>query len=234
MPARANAVSAAVAALAAAALAASLAQAGDDPIDGAGPSFVPPLPAPPAGVSGLDLPPLSDGATGEQAQQAAATRAAALAATEVGDTATAAIANQLEAARNFCGRIVDRDYIVDCLAAEIGALADRMAESGDYAPVRAQLEQASRSLSDLAQSNRDPDKPRARARRGGPTPQTSSRPLTPTRAEALDEVLEGAATILEEVETTLLRSTQQGDERRVHFERIAEAVGSNKVLLRSL
>jgi hypothetical protein len=223
MPARANAVSAVVAALVAAALVASLAQAGDDPIDGAGPVFVPNLPGPQPG-----------GGTGGETRQAAAAQAAALGATEVSDTATAAIAGELASARNFCGGIADRNYIVDCLASEIGALADRMAESGDYAPVREQLEQASRSLNGLAQANRAPEKPRARARRGGPTPQTSARPLTPTRAEALDEVLASAATILEEVETTLLRSTQQGDERRVHFERIAEAVGSNKVLLRSL
>lgn len=223
MAARANAVSAVVAALVAAALVASLAQAGDDPIDGAGPVFVPTPPAP-----------QPDGGTGGDTRQAAAAQAAALAATEVSDTATAAITRELAAARNFCGRIVDQDYIVDCLAAEIGDLAERMAESGDYAPVRAQIAQASRSLSDLAQANRAPEKPRVRARREGAAPQLSSRPLTPTRAEALDDVLEDAANILEEVETTLLRSTQQGDERRVHFDRIAEAVGSNKVLLRSL
>ena len=163
-----------------------------------------------------------------------ATGVSPVSATQVSAQATTAITQQLTAARDFCGRITDADYVVDCLASEVEVLASQMADRGDYAPARAELEQASRSLAQLAEANRNTSKPAARARRAGTQPRTSARELTPTRSESLGSVLEQAAGILEEVETTLLRASQRAEERRVHFERIAEAVGSNKVLLRSL
>lgn len=210
-----------LAAIAGASLAAGAAVAGKDPINqSAGPIFLPPsIVAPPsASVNAAQ----GDVAAGQ------------VNATEVSAEATSAIVQQLTGARDFCGRIADADYIVDCLASEVGALADRMAERGDYAEARQELEQASRSLAQLATANRDPAKPAARARRTGTQPRTSARELTPTRRAALGNLLDDASGILEEAETTLLRASQRGAERRVHFERIAEAVGSNKVLLRSL
>jgi hypothetical protein len=53
------------------------------------------------------------------------------------------------------------------------------------------------------------------------------------KAEVVQQLNLEASNILEEAETKLLRSASSDAKRAIHYQRIAAAVGSNKVLLRS-
>jgi hypothetical protein len=58
--------------------------------------------------------------------------------------------------------------------------------------------------------------------------------LTPIKTEAVSSTGVQAAEILEEAQTLLLRSTSNSDRRKVHYAQMAQAVGSETILLRSL
>ena len=58
-------------------------------------------------------------------------------------------------------------------------------------------------------------------------------PITPVKPETIVPLRQAAANVLEEAETKLLRSASSDAKRAIHYQKIAAAVGSNKVLLRS-
>jgi hypothetical protein len=138
------------------------------------------------------------------------------------------IVNTLGAARQFCS-VLDRSYQTDCLADRLNKMADDIPEDSDYAEVRQVLAQASREMTDLTRRNRDITQPRKTASSGG----DSTRPLTPVSANALASVNAEATAILDRTQTLLLRSPDDEGGKKLHYARIAEAIGSNKTLLRS-
>ncbi|MEX5729134.1 hypothetical protein Ga0609869_002487 [Rhodovulum iodosum] len=141
------------------------------------------------------------------------------------------IVREISAARDFCGRLAQKEYVIDCLADQLATVADNIPLRGDYREARRTIDAAARDLRALARGNADPALPRARLR----TPTLrSSRAITPVRSDALSALNDRAAGILQEAETTLLRSAENSERRMVHYQRIADAVGSTKVLLRSL
>lgn len=148
----------------------------------------------------------------------------------VSDEITDRILRDLSEARDFCIRSPRVEYVIDCLSEEYGRIADRMPR-GDYEAAKSAVAAAARGLGALAAANADPDLPRARLKRpaGAATP-----PLTPVRSAAVKRLNATAAGIVEEAETRLLRAAERSDRRWPHYRRIAAAVGSTKVLLRSL
>ena len=142
------------------------------------------------------------------------------------------LVNTLGAARGFCGAL-DKSYQVDCLAERLGRMASDIPEDSDYAEVKQMLDNASREMEQLARSNRDSGKPRASASAGGSLPQATTRPLTPVSAGSIASVNEQAAAILDRTQTMLLRSPDDEGGKSLHYARIADAIGSNKTLLRS-
>ncbi|MRH21252.1 hypothetical protein [Rhodovulum strictum] len=148
-------------------------------------------------------------------------------------TATAAttdrIVARIEAARDFCGRIAQHAYVIDCLAAHLEGVARDM-PGGDYRAAGQILDRTARDLRRLAEANADPALPRGRVRVGNAT---SPRALTPVRPDALGRIGPQASAILQEAETQLLRSAEGSERRMVHYRRIAAAVGSTKFLMRS-
>ncbi|MEX0280644.1 MAG: hypothetical protein AB3N13_05565 [Arenibacterium sp.] len=145
------------------------------------------------------------------------------------DQFTDLLVNSMGAAKGFCGAL-DKSYRVDCLAERIDQLAEGIPDDSDYAEVRELLEQTSRDMESLVRSNRDAGKPRQRASTGS---QATSRPLSPVNEAALANVNERATAILERTETLLLRTPDDDSGKKLHYTRIAEAIGSNKTLLRS-
>lgn len=91
-----------------------------------------------------------------------------------------------------------------------------------YAEAQAALDGVAASLERIVKRNADPSAPQARR---------NFQSFTPIRPAALAQAKRDFTRALDEAETVLLRSAEQGN---VHFARIAEAVNSNKVLLRSL
>jgi len=142
------------------------------------------------------------------------------------------IVNQLAAARDFCDSF-RFEYQIDCLAERLKKVARSMPSDGDYADARRVLTRAATKLARLARANQSPDLPRGVASTGGDKPIVTQRKLTPVRSETLDATRKAALAIITEAETTLLRSSENSTRRMVHYQRIAEALGSNKVLLRS-
>lgn len=207
--------------------------AGAMSVDSGMPVFIPPLLFPAnqtaSGVAG------ASGAAAADAfatpQQAGAAKPAKPGATT--DSATRAITDGLRDGARFCASLAQAEYRVDCLSERLAAVAQAIPQQGDYAEARAVLEQTAAQLAELARANRSADLPPGRAHRGGTSPLTTTRPLTPVATAALTGVNQQATAILEEAETLLLRSTSLSDDRHLAYIQIAAALGSGKLLLRS-
>jgi len=140
----------------------------------------------------------------------------------------------LQSGQAFCASLADEAYAIDCLAERMETAANAMPTTGEYADARAALLNGAARLSALARANADSELPRATARQPGSGGLRTSRPLVPVQQARLSEVVAQAEQIIAETETVLLRSAESSSARKVHYTRIAAAVGSNKVLLRSI
>ena len=143
------------------------------------------------------------------------------------------IEKQLFQAQNFCRRVPAAEYTVDCLGDALAQIAKNMPATGDYAEARAIIDQTAKKLRALAQENASDTLPRGRIRSTGADGKRSASPVTPVQTDTIQQTNRAAVAILEEAETLLLRSAENSAARKVHYQRIALAVGSNKVLLRS-
>jgi hypothetical protein len=145
---------------------------------------------------------------------------------------TTVVVSGLASAQKFCSELGDPAYRVDCLAERFGVLAKAIPKGTDYSEVQAALKNASEQMANLARANRDPSLPRGRATRPG-SAETTTRPLTPVSAQSAAQVNRQAAAILEETQTLLLRSAEGSKSKVAQYAQIADAIGSNKVLLRA-
>ncbi len=152
---------------------------------------------------------------------------------EVSNEATNAIVRALKSASGLCGKI-NPEYRVDCMSDRLAGVAASLPKTGEYAEAKKALEVAAAKLQALAKKNASPSLSKVRVRTGGANSAGRTRPLTPVKTESLDSVNKQARAIIVEAETVLLRSAANSQKRKVHYQKIAKAVGSNKVILRSL
>ncbi|NNE52600.1 MAG: hypothetical protein HKN30_09385 [Sulfitobacter sp.] len=149
------------------------------------------------------------------------------------DPETASIVQQIEQIKDIC-MATSSEYQIDCFATLYSELAKDIPATGDYADAKEIIEDAARDLRSLSSQNRDRSKPAVRATLTTETGATvTTPPITAVRPETVPSLKLEAANILEEAETKLLRSASSDAKRAIHYQRIAAAVGSNKVLLRS-
>lgn len=146
---------------------------------------------------------------------------------------TDVVTSNIAAAQQFCADLENESYRVDCLAERLGEVSDEIPDDSDYAEVKEILKDTSEQLEELARANRDTTQPRGRATSQGETPITTSRPLTPVTPSSLPDVNAQAQAILDNTETLLLRSAEGSESKALQYSRIADAIGSTKVLLRS-
>ncbi|MEO9782274.1 MAG: hypothetical protein ABJH07_00590 [Sedimentitalea sp.] len=149
---------------------------------------------------------------------------------------TDVVTGSIASAQQFCAEIDNDSYTVDCLAERLGKVADEIPQGTDYDEVRNILKDTSDQLESLARQNRDPSQTRGRATRAATdtTPEIrTTRPLTPVAPQSLPQVNQQASAILSNTETLLLRSAAGSESKTQQYSRIAEAIGSSKVLLRS-
>lgn len=118
---------------------------------------------------------------------------------------------------------LDSVYRYDCYRLTYKTAADLIVGDPSYRPAFKALAKVEKSLETFTRANLDTTKPLKR--KGF----QQFKPITPA---ALPKAKAELTRSLEEAETVLLRSAS--DTGQVHFARIAEAVNSNKVLLRSL
>lgn len=139
------------------------------------------------------------------------------------------VVNTLGAAKAFCGKL-DQSYRVDCLAERIAKMSKDIPADSDYAEIKQVLDDTARDISNLARANRDRAQPRRRVSAGSIA---TARPLTPVSPAAQAAVNAQASAILDRTQTLLLRSPDDEGGKKLHYQRIADALGSNKTLLRS-
>lgn len=142
----------------------------------------------------------------------------------------ARVAQEVTLAKDFCARLVQKEYTIDCLAAELGKIADSMSSTGDLAPAKAAIADASQKLSGIARKHRSKSLPTAVAK----SPSRSSpRPLVPVETAQLPQASAEAIGVIEETGTILLRSSETSAEA-AGFVAISTAVTSSTILLRSI
>jgi hypothetical protein len=139
------------------------------------------------------------------------------------DDFTASVLRILREAEQVCGTF-HKQFQLDCIRIQFELAARKLKERPDYAEAGAALEKAAGKLQRLVRENEDKKMPRGM--HGG-------RFYKPIKKAALPKVNKQAAAVVRETETILLRATGNSRERRLHYAKIADAVGSATVLLRS-
>ncbi len=122
-------------------------------------------------------------------------------------------------------------YVADCLAERLATLSLDAARLDGHSEMKQILRETAEELRLLVRKNSDPEAPRARI--NSADGQRSARPLVAVPASRRPSVHRQAIAIIEEAETQLLRSSTQSAARASQYQQVAEALGSNKVLLRS-
>lgn len=126
---------------------------------------------------------------------------------------------------------VPKAYRLDCLAKALWVVASRIPSSGEYWVVKQEVTRAVRDIEQLIHRNKDLSKPQILVRDANTNVATPR--LTPVRPENINSSLQMAEDILDEAATVLLRSAESSNGVALHYQTIAEAINSNKVLLRS-
>ena len=141
----------------------------------------------------------------------------------VADKSTAKITKPLEGAASEC-RDIEDEYLASCLAGAFRDAAKAVKSSQpDYRDAHKILTEAAKKLEGLQKANADKSLPKKRGKNGT---------YHAVKKEAVTGVKKSALKIVQEAETMLIRSSGSG-KRQLHYQRISQAVGSTKVLLRS-
>ncbi|WP_088622052.1 hypothetical protein [Oceanicola sp. 22II-s10i] len=139
------------------------------------------------------------------------------------DSVTNRVVRTLKSAEQSCAAL-PLQYRIDCLGIALQRAAQDLGNRPDYAEAKAILNEAAQRLRGLAQANEDTTAPAVR--------QGLTR-VRAVRAAVLPQALRRADSIVREAETKLIRASGSSGNRKAHYTRIAAAVGSTKVLLRS-
>lgn len=130
-----------------------------------------------------------------------------------------------------CGAYTDV-WRVDCLSSELERLARRMPDDRASRQARTEILAAAAELRALAEANADPAQPPVRrAAEVDGRRITTTRPITAVAPDRVVATNLAADKVISELSTTLLRSASSNG--AAEFARVAAAVDSTKVLLRS-
>lgn len=138
------------------------------------------------------------------------------------DQTTRKVSELLTGGVRNCQARLEKPYRYDCYREVYRRAARDLSGRRPYTEVRDALIQVERRLNSTVTRNADPQAPRARL---------NFQSFRAIRPETLPQAKQEFIAALEEAETTLLRSAENGN--NTHFVRIAEALNSNKLLLRS-
>jgi hypothetical protein len=125
-------------------------------------------------------------------------------------------------------------YRLWCLANGYDLMAETLLPFGGYRDVRQVLRRTANQLRVIAEANVDPEaEPVVLRRREGGATAVGNAPIRAVRRDAVAATNRQAAAVLDEATTVLLRSAENSSRRQVSYQRIAQAIDSSKVLLRS-
>jgi hypothetical protein len=148
-------------------------------------------------------------------------------------TGTNGIGGRISAINSVCDD-VQMKFRIYCLANQYTALAQQLPDSGQYYDMKRTIKKAAADLRALADANLDEAvAPQAIRSVGRDAPQVARKPVAAVREDNLEETTAAALAILDEATTTLLRSSEGSQARRVQYQTVAAGIDSSKVLLRS-
>ncbi|WP_139792889.1 hypothetical protein [Pseudophaeobacter leonis] len=153
--------------------------------------------------------------------------ASSLSPSQVGTATSVAI----EIAGRICTR-APTNYRIDCLSAELAKAAENLPQNAVFGEAKAALQNASDQLRSISREYRNSTSPRVRV----VSPETGkrgARPIVAVRDQQLRRANSEALQVLEETQTILLRSAENSSPRSGPYQEIAQALNSNKILLRS-
>ena len=142
------------------------------------------------------------------------------------------IAILLARGTSACGDY-DETWRIDCLSVELERAAARLPRKAAYDDARAEIAAAAARLHAIAMANADPARPAiVREATVSGTKLRTTRAITPVAPARVAATNAQATAVLDELSTTLLRSAPNRT-AQVELARVAQAVDSTKVLLRS-
>lgn len=115
------------------------------------------------------------------------------------------------------------EYRADCLA-QVYYQAASLLQGPGYADARRELVGAAQRIERVVTQNLD---------RSQPPIQTGGKTARPVRRQAVSRVNREVRRIVADTEKRLIRSAGRSAKRRSHYQRIAQAVGTGKTILRS-
>lgn len=146
-------------------------------------------------------------------------------------TITNAIVVAIEAGGGFCAQVPE-EYLVSCIAQSLRTTAAAMPTAGDYGESRKILLESARKLEKIVTDNKDTSKPAVSITSKRGKKKIKLDRVTPIKPEKAKVAKSQAVAVLAEAETRLLRSPDNS-QKSLAYQKIAAAVDSNKILLRS-
>jgi hypothetical protein len=152
---------------------------------------------------------------------------------KAGPGVTAIILATIKAGTEHCGQYTDV-WRIDCISDELTRMAAKMPQLPEYRRAKAEVLAAAAELRALAAANADPAQPPVRrAATVDGKRRTTTRPIVAVRPDRVVAVNRQAEAVVTELATTLLRSAPASPTTSRELMRVAQAVDSAKVLLRS-
>lgn len=155
-------------------------------------------------------------------------------ATQANESNSRKIVNLLIDGEELC-KLLDAAVKLDCMADSLANVARSLSSEGDEGNVKRAINDAVEKLDQIVAQNVEPSsnlvQPRVKSNRTNK--KTSSRPLRKIAPAKLATANAQATAVIDELSTVLLRSAENSTKRKSYYAKIAQAVDSNKVLLRS-
>ena len=155
-------------------------------------------------------------------------------ASSLNDGTTKMIIRIIKDANRTCASAkMDPAYRADCLRVYYGWVADKLADKGEYAPIKQAMQQAEAKLERIIRANLDPAAEPIQPREGFKPNSKRLPPLRAVKKSATKKVARQAAAVVEEAELLIIRSSGDPARRTPHFTKVADAVEDNLLILRS-
>ena len=115
------------------------------------------------------------------------------------------------------------EYRADCLSQSLKTSV-RKVRKKIYIPIKNEISTTAQSIEDIVTENLDEE---------APVIKFGNKTYRPIKKEVLVAVNERVAKVVEESATRLIRSAGNSVTRKIHYQRVAKALNSTKVLMRS-
>ena len=146
---------------------------------------------------------------------------------------TRKIVKLLQEANDTCDTRIERRYRIDCLRVYYGWIADDLPDSGDYLPIKQQIQKAEKKLAAIVSANVDTKAPVITPRKGHKPSAKKLPPLRAVKKSAESKAVGQATAVINGAQLLILRSGEDPTRRTAHYEEVSAALDSNLVILRS-